>query len=255
MQIKTNLYPHADDIFEQLLFTTVRIECLDQQGIPSCIGTGFFLEKQLGDGAYKIFLVSNRHVLHAGVDTIKLWLTRAKGGRPLVGQCEHILIERVGRMVMHPEVDLAVLDCTALFARFPGSLYFKAIPYESLADFEEPELSVADPVYFVGYPEGISDTQNNLPLMRKGMISSYPKLDFDGQPQVVIDAQVFPGSSGSPAFVSLGNPVPAPERMPTVKLLGVVTASYLKGLRPIGLGIVIKSTCLNQWIDEITGCK
>lgn len=252
MQIKTNLYPHADDIFEQLLFTTVRIECLDQQGIPSCIGTGFFLEKQLGDGAYKIFLVSNRHVLHAGVDTIKLWLTRAKDGRPLVGQCEHILIERVGRMVMHPEVDLAVLDCTALFARFPGSLYFKAIPYESLADFEEPELSVADPVYFVGYPEGISDTQNNLPLMRKGMISSYPKLDFDGQPQVVIDAQVYPGSSGSPVFVNLRTDGQMSDGRPMIKLLGVVTATFLKGQDTLGLGIVIKATCLRQMIDDIS---
>jgi hypothetical protein len=241
-----------NNIFEQLLFTTALVECLDQQGTPSCIGTGFFLERQLGDGAYKIFLVSNRHVLHAGVDTIKLWLTRAKDGRPLVGQCEHILIERVGRMVMHPEVDLAVLDCTALFARFPGSLYFKAIPYESLADFEEPELSVAAPVFFVGYPEAISDTQNNLPLIRKGIISSHPGFDFDGFPQVIIDAQVYPGSSGSPAFVSLGNACQTPGNVSTFKLLGVVTATYLKNLRPIGLGIVIKATCLKQLIDDIS---
>lgn len=241
-----------NNIFEQLLFTTALVECLDQQGTPSCIGTGFFLERQLGDGAYKIFLVSNRHVLHAGVDTIKLWLTRAKDGRPLVGQCEHILIERVGRMVMHPEVDLAVLDCTALFARFPGSLYFKAIPYESLADFEEPELSVAAPVFFVGYPEAISDTQNNLPLIRKGIISSHPGFDFDGFPQVIIDAQVYPGSSGSPAFVSLGNACQTPGNVSTFKILGVVTATYLKNLRPIGLGIVIKATCLKQLIDDIS---
>lgn len=252
MQIKTNLYPHADDIFEQLLFTTVRIECLDQQGIPSCIGTGFFLEKQLGDGAYKIFLVSNRHVLHAGVDSIRLWFTKAKDGRPLVGQCEQFLIERVGQMVIHPNVDLAVLDCSALFARFPGSLYFKAIPYESLADFEEPELSVAAPVFFVGYPEAISDTQNNLPLIRKGIISSHPGFDFDGFPQVIIDAQVYPGSSGSPAFVSLGNACQTPGSVSTFKLLGVVTATYLKNLRPIGLGIVIKATCLKQLIDDIS---
>ena len=241
-----------NNIFEQLLFTTALVECLDQQGTPSCIGTGFFLERQLGDGAYKIFLVSNRHVLHAGVDTIKLWLTRAKDGRPLVGQCEHILIERVGRMVMRPEVDLAVLDCTALFARFPGSLYFKAIPYESLADFEEPELSVAAPVFFVGYPEAISDTQNNLPLIRKGIISSHPGFDFDGLPQVIIDAQVFPGSSGSPVFVSLRTDGQMSDGRPMIKLLGVVAASYIKERSTLGLGIVIKATCLRQMIDDIS---
>ena len=245
----------TENIFEQLLFTTVLIECLDQQGTPSCIGTGFFLEKQIGDGAYKIFLVSNRHVLHAGVDSIQLWITRAKGGKPVVGQSEHVLIEKVGQMIVHPNVDLAILDCTALFARLPEALYFKAIPYEALADFEEPELSVAAPVFFAGYPEGISDTQNNFPLIRKGIISSHPKVDFNGLPQVIIDAMVFPGSSGSQAFVCLGNDGRMPDGRPMIKLLGVVTATYLKGLRPLGLGIVIKSTCLKQLIDDITICK
>jgi hypothetical protein len=125
-------------------------------------------------------------------------------------------------------------------------------PYESLADFEEPELSVAAPVFFVGYPEAISDTQNNLPLIRKGIISSHPGFDFDGFPQVIIDAQVYPGSSGSPAFVSLGNACQTPGSVSTFKLLGVVTATYLKNLRPIGLGIVIKATCLKQLIDDIS---
>lgn len=239
------------NIYEQLLYSTVRIVCLDSKGVHLCIGTGFFLHRKVGPGAYKIFLVTNRHVLDRDVDSISLIFTRAKNGEPIVGQCEHILIERIGRMVMHPDVDLAILDCSALFARLPESLYFKAIPYEALADFEEPELSVAADVYFVGYPEGISDTQNNFPLIRKGIVSSHPKYDFDGQPQVVIDAGVFPGSSGSPAFVCLGNT----DGTPAIKLLGVVAASYLKDMRPLGLGIVIKSTCLKRMIDDITFCK
>lgn len=246
----------TDNIFEQLLFTTVLVECLDQQGTPSCIGTGFFLERQLGNGALKIFLVSNRHVLlHAGVDSIKLWFTKVKDGSPLVGQCEHILIERVGQMVIHPTVDLAVLDVSALFARFPEALYFKAVPYEALTDFKEPNLSVAAPVYFIGYPEGIFDIQNNFPLIRKGIVSSHPKYDFNGMPYVIIDAQVFPGSSGSPAFVNLGNDGQTPDGRPMIKLLGVITATYLKGRDALGLGIVIKATCLKQLIDEITCCS
>lgn len=240
-----------DNFFEQLLYTTIRIECIDHQGMPSCIGTGFFLEKQLGDGVYKIFLVSNRHVLHAGVDSIKLWFTRAKDSRPLVGQCEQILIERIGQMVMHPDVDLAILDVSALFARFPETLYFKALPYESLADFQEPGLSVAAPVYFIGYPEGLFDVQNNFPLVRRGIVSSHPRYDFNGLHQVVIDAQVFPGSSGSPVFIALNSS----DSEPYIRLLGVLTASYLKDLRPLALGVVIKATCLRQMIDDITCCK
>lgn len=254
MRIDVDGSAETDNIFEQLLYSTIQIECIDSKGIHLCMGTGFFLHRQVGPGAYKIFLVTNRHVLDRDVDSISLVFTKVKDGEPLIGQHEHFLIERIAPMVMviHPDVDLAVLDCTALFARLPEALYFKAIPYEALADFEEPEMAVAAPIYFVGYPEGISDTTHNFPLIRTGIVSSHPKYDFDGQPQVVIDAQVFPGSSGSPVFVNLGNDRQMPDGSPMIKLLGVVTATYLKGLRPIGLGIVIKSTCLKRMIDEIS---
>lgn len=242
----------TENIFEQLLYSTVLIECLDSKGAHLCIGTGFFLHKQVGPGAYKIFLVTNRHVLDRDVDSISLVFTKAKNGEPLVGQCEEVLIERVGRMVIHPNVDLAVLDISALIARFPDTLYFKAVPYEALADFEEPELSVAAPVYFIGYPEGISDVQNNFPLVRKGIISSHPKVDFNDLPQVIVDAQVFPGSSGSPVFVNLRTDGQMSDGRPIIKLLGVVTATFLKGQDTLGLGIVIKATCLRQMIDDIS---
>ena len=235
----------SDNLFEQLLFTTVRIECLDHRGIPSCVGTGFFLQKQIEAGAYKIYLVSNRHVLHDGVDSINIWFTKAKDGKPLVGQCEHILIERISQMVVpHPDVDLAILDCTALVTRFPESLYFKAVSREALVDFKEPELSVADNIYFVGYPEDIFDISTGLPLLRTGAISSLPQADFDGLPQIVIDAQVFPGSSGSPVFIRFSH---------SIKLLGIITASFNKHQSSLGLGIVIKATCIKKLIDDISG--
>ena len=62
----------------------------------------------------------------------------------MIGQCEQIQIQGIRQMIMphyDPEVDLAVLDCTALFSRFPDHLYFKAFSYDMLATFDEPELS------------------------------------------------------------------------------------------------------------------
>mgnify|MGYP003291781313 CR=1 FL=1 len=47
------------------------------------------------------------------------------------------------------------------------------------------------------------DKKNNLPLVRTGTIASHPRKDFNGLPQFVIDAQVFPGSSGSPVFIDM----------------------------------------------------
>ena len=258
MRIDVDGSAETDNIFEQLLFTTVRIECFDYRGIPSCVGTGFFLQRQIEAGAYKIYLVSNRHVLDASVDSIKIQFVKARDGKPLIGDCEHISIERVSQMVIHPNVDLAILDCTALVARFPGNLYFKAASYDSLASYDNPEVNVADTVYYVGYPEGIYDALNGLPLLRTGTIASLPKADFDGLPQIVIDAQVFPGSSGSPVFSILDG---------SVKLVGIITQSFIKKETlkhshseekhltetPLGLGVVIKATCIKEIIDDILG--
>lgn len=253
MRIDVDGSAETDNIFEQLLYSTIQIECIDSKGIHLCMGTGFFLHRQVGPGAYKIFLVTNRHVLDRDVDSISLVFTKTKDGEPLVGQCEHYMIERIGPMVMHQNVDLAVLDCSALFARFPEDLYFKAFSYEMLSTFEAQEFSLADSVYFIGYPEGIYDTYNGLPLLRKGIISSHPDYDFDGMPQFVIDANVYHGSSGSPVFINDSQNSYAPSTSPTIKLLGIVTAAYFKGENALSLGIVIKSTCIKKLIDEICG--
>ena len=158
-------------------------------------------------------------------------------------------------MVMHPSVDLAILDCSALFSRFPEELYFKAFSYEMLSSFEEQEFSVADTVYFIGYPEGVYDTYNGLPLLRKGIISSHPGYDFDGEPQFVIDANVYHGSSGSPVFIDVSQSYGLPGNSPNIKLLGIVTAAYFKDQCTLDLGIVIKSTCIKALIDEVSGSK
>ena len=53
----------------------------------------------------------------------------------------------------------------------------------------------------VGYPRGLWDQKNNLPLFRKGITSSHPAIDFNKKNVGVVDMACFPGSSGSPIFV------------------------------------------------------
>ena len=52
-----------DNIFEQLMYTTLRIECIDSIGNIFSIGTGFLIQRPVGDNKYKLYLVSNKHVL------------------------------------------------------------------------------------------------------------------------------------------------------------------------------------------------
>ena len=63
------------------------------------------------------------------------------------------------------------------------------------------QLSAIEDVVMVGYPIGLSDEKNNLPLFRRGITASHPAIDFDGKKIGVVDMACFPGSSGSPIFV------------------------------------------------------
>lgn len=63
------------------------------------------------------------------------------------------------------------------------------------------ELSAVEDVLMVGYPIGLWDEINNLPLIRRGITATHPAVDFCGNSIGVIDAACFPGSSGSPVLI------------------------------------------------------
>lgn len=97
---------------------------------------------------------------------------------------------------------------------------------------------------------------HNLPILRRGYIASIPKVDFNAKGQFVIDAQVFPGSSGSPVFCLIGR---------KFKLIGIVTETMIKNeilqMVPtqtapgfhqfLGLGLVIKGNFVKDLIDHV----
>lgn len=56
-------------------------------------------------------------------------------------------------------------------------------------------------VKMIGYPNGLWDELNNMPLYRKGVLASNYKFDWNGKKEFIVDLSVFPGSSGSPVFL------------------------------------------------------
>ena len=259
------------NIFEQLLYTTLRIECLDVNNKLFSIGTGFLLQRPVGEDKYKLYLISNKHVL-CGADSIAISFSKVGDNGIDIGNIVRVPINNIkNSIVSHPDpnVDIAILECTGLFIMLPNQLYYKAVSYDMLATYNEPELSVAQNIYFVGYPDDRYDAKNNLPLIRTGMIASHPKYDYNGSAVFIIDAQVFPGSSGSPVFIDLtyeniknGQIVLGKK---DIKLLGIVSATMIRNnqLKSIqtenqllteevlGLGIVYKATAIKELIDSM----
>ena len=260
-----------NSVQEQLLFTTLRIECLDTTDKICSIGTGFLLSRPVGENIFKLYFVSNKHVL-CSAESINITFTTKSSGNPNVGQKIKLPIKDVKNSVVghpNPKVDVAVLDCTGIFNLLHDKLYYKYVSYEMLADFTETELTVAENVYFVGYPDNRYDATNNLPLIRTGLIASHPKYDYNGDPVFIIDAQVFPGSSGSPVYIDLtyenfkNGQIVLGDRK--IKLLGIVaqtmirnnqlqavpTATSFVTQEVLGLGIVFKATTIKELIDSM----
>lgn len=245
---------------EQVFFTTTRITIPSEDGITSSIGTGFILIVPLGDknNSSVTLLISNKHVFQNPKGNIVFNFNKKKeDGSPDFGNLHTFTAKDFSAIYTeHPdkEIDLACINASDI-TRTEHNIYFRNLTLDFLSDFSEEFLYPGLDIWFVGYPDNRFDAANNLPLLRRGYISSIPKLNFNSKKQFVIDAQVFQGSSGSPVFAPIDG---------QFKLIGVVTETMIKhgqlqaipalqttlGVQQIlGLGIVIKSTSLKELID------
>jgi len=62
-------------------------------------------------------------------------------------------------------------------------------------------LDAFEDVVMIGYPIGLLDSYNNLPVIRKGITATHPNNDYDGRKEFMVDMACFPGSSGSPVLL------------------------------------------------------
>lgn len=54
----------------------------------------------------------------------------------------------------------------------------------------------------IGYPNGIWDATNNLPVIRKGTTATHANIPWNAKQEFLTDIASFPGSSGSPVFIA-----------------------------------------------------
>jgi V8-like Glu-specific endopeptidase len=227
------------------LVALIRIVATGSAPKPSSMGsaTGFFFEHE-----GRRFLVTNRHVvvaedkgfypdhlivrIHSSRESvvptrdIELQLYDAKGGS--------IWLE-------HPTkgVDLAALEIGPL-VKETDMIYF--LTKEHLLP-RDTTVTLGTQVFVVGYPMGLFEPKFYLPIVRTGTLATPYGINFDGSSICLIDANLHPGTSGSPVLISYSLALSAVQDPNTLRkfpsfLIGVNSGVYSMDGVSLGLNAV-----------------
>lgn len=183
---------------------------------PHSSGTGFFYCFPVpGDPSqFVITVVTNKHVV-AGCDYVRFVLSSVPKGLPpdaLVptSQLQQNWVElnlSSPMVVPHPaqDIDLCALICSQAVGAVQASgrePYVAFLgPTHLLPSDQASWMRFIEPVVMVGYPNGLWDEVNDMPIIRRGSTATHALQFHRGKPEFVIDMACMPGSSGSPVFL------------------------------------------------------
>jgi hypothetical protein len=226
----------------------------------------------------RVLLVTNRHVLPREGDNSPVFIKVANfsetGKR--VSEIEIQVFDEVGRYL--PEVkfhpggyDIAAIDVTRDLDR-NGLTNFSILGTSILAVRSNPPAgmralpaTLGDLVYILGYPSGIYDPRNAYPILRSGIIATDPHNDFEfntllrekyGFPADIkgflIDAAIFPGSSGSLVLRKpINNEFPyTPYAVGIISDSIPIDDSELKSVQRMGLAVVYSSDAIIETLAQ-----
>ncbi len=257
------------------MFTTVRITVT--RGTETGFGTGFYFAVEVDDLGAMMFVVTNKHVVE-GADSVTLHCIAANpDDTPALGVEIPVPLDDSTPFVFHgdPDVDIAVCSIWApiMNAEAHGGrkVFIRPLDPSLCATAETLEaFEPIEPVTFIGYPDGLYDSTSLLPIVRRGHSASALNVDYEGKPTFLIDASVFPGSSGSPVFLVV--PASAPDKFGNITFgpgtrvlfLGVVAAVYERAvdlvtvassrslsLETLDIGIVYKARVVKEICEAV----
>lgn len=191
----------------QLVHCTTRIICSTELGEGS--GTGYFFNFCEKDGQQVPCIVTNKHVFKDAEMGSFCLTAKTLDGNPDLGNHHNFHFNDFeNRWIQHPDpnIDLAIFPIGPLLNQAASEnklFYFTPLGMGVIASNELlGTLTNMEEIIMLGYPTGIWDSKHNLPIIRKGITATHPRLHYNGLPEFLIDAACFPGSSGSPVFLA-----------------------------------------------------
>lgn len=264
----------------------LNMTCLVQSNIGSLVSSGSaFFYSQLEDGfsgpineeeqigwkkVEQICLITNRHVLFPKMkdvdgketeripDSVVFFLRQINNQRiewyPIVLNRDEVL--KRTKVSSNPQIDLACVDIydlvTDVAIKHPNIMSVGFLTNQDLPSNQPIKIETTSDIIVCSYPKCFYDTLNKYPIIKSGIIASGWRLHFKGNPTFLIDAKLFPGSSGGlvlskPMDVAVINGQLMRNEQKQFVFLGVYSGEYFFNEKredgtvhkePYGLGIV-----------------
>jgi S1-C subfamily serine protease len=200
-------------IENSLVRSTVRVMAGKDGQEPFSVGTGFYYKVQHPDtNMAKILILTNKHVVK-GADYIRFVHSYADSLEDLdehhqpvgrVDKTEQLPIAPFVFNHPNPDIDLCAIDITLIVAPLLNSgKKLRTMILDSswmVEDGDKNNVRDIEQVLVVGYPRGIWDQHNNMPISRVGNTATHPFAKYQNKQDFLIDVAAFQGSSGSPVF-------------------------------------------------------
>ncbi|MGZ8916138.1 MAG: S1 family peptidase [Methylobacter sp.] len=192
---------------------TVHIAAGASQGQLTSTGTGFFYQiTHPTSNLAKVVILTNKHVVRNAA-VVQFVLSSAPSVADLdaqhqpKGRTDHpIFCPLAGNLIAHPdpEIDLCAIDITIPYGQILQSgrqLRSMCIDSSWLPSQQDRDgLRDIEHVLVIGYPIGLWDEHNNMPIARRGSTATHPMAHYSGKRNFLVDVAAFQGSSGSPVF-------------------------------------------------------
>lgn len=246
------------DISTQLMYTTVPIYTFNEDGTKSS-GTGFIYSIDESENTSIPLVITNYHVIeNARQGFLEMHL--AEGDMPTnksirVQFDDSIKNNKLG------DLDLVAIPIAVLLNALTNQgnvLFYRTINPGMIPSVEVMnDLAAIENITFIGYPNGLYDEVNKMSIVRQGITATPIWNSFKGREVFLIDAGVFPGSSGSPVFIYNRGSYPTKDGIAIgnrLLFVGVLAETVIErsdsNTDYLNLGVVINSRAMEKAVEE-----
>lgn len=210
----------------------VAIGTYDEKKEPRWLASGFLYgyrvgTKPEGQGLYRVYMVTNRHVL-SGLNEACVRMNPEADEPARVYGVQ--LLDKKGNprwlTSERAEVDVAAFPVKFKLLKkqlIQVSFFANDLHTASIADMNDLGVCEGDIAYVLGFPMALVGERRNLVIVRGGTIARIRDTLANVNPEFLVDAFVFPGNSGGPVISApQSDAIKGTKTQNAANLIGVV---------------------------------